>query len=205
MGDREPSPPTLGTIAREWGRIGVVGFGGPPAHVSLLRELVVERGRWLGAGQFEDGLAAVNLLPGPASTQLAIFTAWRTRGVAGALVGGASFVLPGLVLIVVLAALFLGSPPDWLRGAGAGAGAAVAAVAIHAGAALLAPTGGRVGQAHTGASSSTRSSEEPRPRRWGPGSSSSFWPAGPWRSAPGASRTGASHSTIPSRASRRRL
>ena len=146
MGDRDTSPPTLGTVAREWGRIGVVGFGGPPAHIALLRELVVERRRWLRRRQFEDGLAAVNLLPGPASTQLAIFTAWRTRGVAGALVGGTSFVLPGLVLIVVLAALFLGSPPDWIRGAGAGAGAAVAAVAIHAGVTLLAPAWQRVGE-----------------------------------------------------------
>ena len=136
--------PTLGAIARAWGRIGIVGFGGPPAHIALLRELVVERRRWMSAGQFEDGNAAVNLLPGPASTQLAIYTAWRTRGVAGALVGGLCFVVPGLVLIVVLAALFLGSPPEWIRGAGAGAGAAVAAVAVHAGLMLLRPAWERV-------------------------------------------------------------
>ena len=136
--------PTLGAIARAWGRIGVVGFGGPPAHISLLRGLAVDRRRWLSAEQFEDGLAAVNLLPGPASTQLAIYTAWRTRGVAGALVGGLCFVLPGLVLIVALAALFLGSPPAWIRGAGAGAGAAVAAVAVHAGLLLLHPAWSRV-------------------------------------------------------------
>jgi chromate transporter len=136
--------PTLGAIARAWGRIGIVGFGGPPAHIALLRELVVERRRWMSASQFEDGNAAVNLLPGPASTQLAIYTAWRTRGVAGALVGGLCFVVPGLVLIVVLAALFLGSPPDWIRGAGAGAGAAVAAVAVHAGLMLLRPAWERV-------------------------------------------------------------
>ena len=136
--------PTLGGIARAWGRIGVVGFGGPPAHIALLRELVVDRRRWMGAAQFEDGLAACNLLPGPASTQLAIYTAWRTRGPAGALVGGLAFIVPGLVLIVVLAALFLGSPPDWIRGAGAGAGAAVAAVAVHAGLLLLRPAWRRV-------------------------------------------------------------
>jgi chromate transporter len=135
--------PTLGAIARAWGRIGVVGFGGPPAHIALLRELVVDRRRWMRAAQFEDGLAAVNLLPGPASTQLAIYSAWRTRGPAGAIVGGLAFVLPGLVLIVALAALFLGSPPDWVRGAGAGAGAAVAAVAVHAGLLLLRPAWAR--------------------------------------------------------------
>ena len=139
--------PTLGAIARAWGRIGVVGFGGPPAHIALLRELVVDRRRWMSSEQFEDGLAAVNLLPGPASTQLAIYTAWRTRGLAGALVGGLSFVVPGLVLIVALAAIFLSSPPDWIRGAGAGAGAAVAAVALHAGLGLLRPAWERVASA----------------------------------------------------------
>ena len=55
----------------------------------------------------------------------------------GALVGGLAFILPGLVLIVVLAALFLGSPPLWVAGAGAGAGSVVAAVAVHAAAGLL--------------------------------------------------------------------
>ena len=135
--------PTLGAIARAWGRIGIVGFGGPPAHIALLRELVVDRRRWLRPEQFEDGLAAVNLLPGPASTQLAIFTAWRTGGPAAAVVGGLAFIVPGLVLIVALAALFLGSPPDWIRGAGAGAGAAVAAVAIHAGLLLIRPAWSR--------------------------------------------------------------
>ncbi|HSC74010.1 MAG TPA: chromate efflux transporter [Gaiellaceae bacterium] len=126
--------PSLLTVAREWGRIGCVGFGGPPAHIALLRELCVERRGWLGPRELEDAIAACNLLPGPASTQLAMFCAWRLRGRVGALVGGACFIVPGLILILALAALFLaGKPPDWVRGAGAGAGAAVAAVAVHAG------------------------------------------------------------------------
>ncbi|MEZ0110364.1 chromate transporter [Catenulispora sp. EB89] len=130
---RRPSDPGLATIAREWGRIGCVGFGGPPAHIALLRELCVKRRGWLSETDFEDGVAATNLLPGPASTQLAIYTAWRLRGVAGAVVGGVCFIVPGLVLILVLAALFLaGHPPLAVRGAAAGAGAAVAAVAVHA-------------------------------------------------------------------------
>ncbi len=130
----------LATIAQEWTRIGVVGFGGPPAHVALLRELCVVRRRWLPAEEFEDAIAATNLLPGPGSTQLAIFSAWRLGGVPGALVGGAGFILPGLAAIIALSAVFLASaPPDVVRGAGAGAGAAVAAVALHAGLGLLAP------------------------------------------------------------------
>jgi chromate transporter len=127
----------MATILREWGRIGCVGFGGPPTHIKLLRDLCVERRKWLDAQEFEDAIAACNLLPGPASTQLAIFCAWRLRGRLGALVGGAAFIVPGLIVILALAALFLStSPPLWVLGAGAGAGAAVPAVAVHAGAGL---------------------------------------------------------------------
>lgn len=130
--------PSLTVVAREWLRIGCIGFGGPPTHIALLRELCVDRRRWLSDAEFEDAIAACNLLPGPASTQLAIFCAWRLRGRVGALVGGACFIGPGLIAILALAALFLaGSPPRWVRGAGAGAGAAVAAVAVNAGLALL--------------------------------------------------------------------
>jgi chromate transporter len=130
--------PGLATIAREWGRIGCIGFGGPPAHIALLRALCVDRRSWLDAREFEDAIAACNLLPGPASTQLAIFCAWRLRGRVGALVGGACFIVPGLVLILGLAAVFLAaSPPTWIKGAGAGAGAAVAAVAVQAGWSLV--------------------------------------------------------------------
>src|SRR3954469_17274627 len=133
----EPQPSLL-TIAREWGRIGCIGFGGPPAHIALLRQLCVHARGWLPAQDFEDAIAACNLLPGPASTQLSIFCAWRLRGRLGALVGGACFILPGLILILALAALFLaGAPPQWVKGAGAGAGAAVAAVAVQAGSSLI--------------------------------------------------------------------
>ena len=134
----EEASPTLGTVLREWGTIGCIGFGGPPTHIKLLRSLCVERRRWIGATEFEDAIATCNLLPGPASTQLSIYCAWRVRGRLGALVGGVAFIVPGLIVILGLAALFLaGLPPRWVLAAGAGAGAAVAAVAVHAGAALV--------------------------------------------------------------------
>ncbi len=132
--------PSLGEIVREWGRIGCIGFGGPPAHIALLRELCVKRRGWLTSAEFERAIAATNLLPGPASTQLSIYCAWRLRGTGGALLGGLCFIAPGLVAILALAALFLsGSPPVWLRGAGMGAGAAVAAVAVRAGLGVAGP------------------------------------------------------------------
>ncbi|MGD0702323.1 MAG: chromate transporter [Trebonia sp.] len=143
-GDRVPPVAErvpLATVLREWGRIGCIGFGGPPAHIRLLRQLCVERKGWLDAQEFEDAIAVCNLMPGPASTQLAIFCAWRLRGRAGALIGGAAFIVPGLIVILALSVLFVaGSPPLWVLGAGAGAGAAVPAVAVQAGWSLLRPS-----------------------------------------------------------------
>jgi len=139
--------PGLSTVAREWGRIGVIGFGGPPAHIRLLRSLCVERNDWLSAQDFEDGIAATNLLPGPASTQLAIFCAWRVAGVPGALVGGASFICPGLAAILVLAAVFLARhPPLGILGAASGAGSAVPVVALTAAISLMPSSWARAGE-----------------------------------------------------------
>ena len=136
----------LSTIAREWLRLGCIGFGGPPTHIALLRRLCVEERQWIGAKEFEDAIATTNLLPGPASTQLAIFCAWRLRRSAGALLGGVCFILPGLVLILVLSAVFLAShPPDWILGAAAGAGAAVPAVALSAAWRLVPASRDRIG------------------------------------------------------------
>jgi chromate transporter len=106
---------------------------------------VEERG-WLTADEFEDGIAATNLLPGPASTQLAIYCAWRLRGRLGAIIGGICFILPGLIIILALSALFLSAhPPLWVVGAAAGAGAAVPAVALNAALALLPASWDRAG------------------------------------------------------------
>ena len=135
------SPASLRTVAREWTRIGLTGFGGPPAHIALLRALVVDRMRWMDAREFQDANAACGLLPGPASTQLSIFCAYRVAGPAGAVVGGVGFIVPAVILILLLSVLFLAAnPPLWVRGAGAGAGAAVAAVAVHAARGLIGPS-----------------------------------------------------------------
>jgi chromate transporter len=138
----------LRTIAREWGRIGCIGFGGPPAHIALLRALCVDRRGWITAREFEDGVATTSMLPGPASTQLAIFCAWRLRGTLGALIGGACFIVPGLIVILGLSAVFLAPhPPLWIRGAAAGAGAAVPVVALSAATGLAPASWRRAGAA----------------------------------------------------------
>jgi chromate transporter len=129
----EPEHVRLPTIVREWTRMGVIGFGGPPTHIALLRKLCVEQRGWIPADEFEDAIAACNLLPGPASTQLAIWCGRRLRGPAGALIAGVCFICPGLVLILALSTVFLAAhPPVVVLGLAAGAGAAVPAVAVHA-------------------------------------------------------------------------
>jgi chromate transporter len=139
--DTPAAPPSPAKVLREWARIGVTGFGGPPAHIALLRSLMVSRTGWMDARAFEDANAACSLLPGPASTQLAILCAYRVAGPAGAIAGGLGFIVPAVALILPLAALFLAhSPPLWIRGAGAGAGAAVAAVAVQAARGLIGPS-----------------------------------------------------------------
>jgi len=128
----------LGRIAADWLRIGAIGFGGPPAHTSLLQQLCVRQRGWMSNEDFGHALAAVNLLPGPASTQLAIYCARRQRGAIGGLIGGVCFIAPGLVAILALSAALLGTAPNrYVLGAAASAGAAVAAVAVHAAAGLI--------------------------------------------------------------------
>ena len=128
----------LTQVALQWGRIGCIGFGGPPAHISLLRDLCVTKKHWMNDEYFEDAIATCNLLPGPASTQLSILCAWTIAGIPGAIIGGLAFILPGLVAIIVLSSLFLASaPPEWVLAVGAGASSALVAVALHAGFSLV--------------------------------------------------------------------
>ena len=143
------TPVPLATIGKQWLRLGCIGFGGPPTHIVLLRRLCVEEREWIEAKEFEDAIATTNLLPGPASTQLAIYCAWRLRGAGGAILGGVCFIVPGLVLILALSAVFLAShPPAWILGAAAGAGAGVPAVALSAAWGLVPASWKRIGTEH---------------------------------------------------------
>lgn len=129
---------SLGQVVLQWGRIGCIGFGGPPAHIGLLRELCVVKKKWMSDEYFEDAIATCNLLPGPASTQLSILCAWTVAGTRGAILGGLAFILPGLIAIIGLSSLFLSaSPPQWVLAAGAGAASSLVAVALHAGFSLV--------------------------------------------------------------------
>jgi chromate transporter len=84
-------------------RLGCLGFGGPPAHIALMRDEVVLRRAWLTEEEFLDLVGAVNLLPGPNSTELAIHIGRRRAGVPGLVVAGLCFILPATVMVMACA------------------------------------------------------------------------------------------------------
>jgi len=96
-GDAEPRT-SLGELAGLFLRLGTTAFGGPAAHIAMMREEVVLRRRWLSETEFLDLLGAANLIPGPTSTELAIHVGWRRRRWSGLLVAGSCFILPAMVI-----------------------------------------------------------------------------------------------------------
>jgi chromate transporter len=94
---------TLAEVAREFLRLGFIAYGGPAAHVAMMEERFVRRRGWLTRERFLDLLGAVNLLPGPSSTELAIYLGEIRAGLAGLIVAGACFILPAAFLVTGLA------------------------------------------------------------------------------------------------------
>jgi chromate transporter len=89
---------SLGELARLFLRLGATAFGGPAAHIAMMRDEVVERRRWLSEETFLDLLGATNLIPGPNSTEMAIHIGWQRRRFAGLLVAGLAFIVPAMLL-----------------------------------------------------------------------------------------------------------
>ena len=94
----------LPEIARTFLKLGLVSFGGPAAHIALMHRVLVDERRWLTEAEFLRALSLCMLLPGPEATQLAAWAGWRRGGVAGGVIAGALFVLPGAAIILALAA-----------------------------------------------------------------------------------------------------
>ena len=77
-------------------RLGFTAFGGPAAHIAMMHEEVVKRRRWVDEQRFLDLFGAANMLPGPSSTELAIFLGYQRAGWLGLLLGGVCFILPAM-------------------------------------------------------------------------------------------------------------
>jgi chromate transporter len=88
-------------------RLGLTAFGGPAAHVALMRDEFVRRRGWLDDAAFVDLLGAANLIPGPTSTELAMHIGHRRAGLAGLIVAGLAFLLPAVAIVAFLAWLYV--------------------------------------------------------------------------------------------------
>lgn len=99
-------------------KLGLTAFGGPAAHIGIMHDEVVKRRKWLDEQEFLDLLGATNLIPGPNSTEMAIHISYKRAGWQGLILGGMSFILPAVLIVLGLAWLYVqyGSYPqaEWL-------------------------------------------------------------------------------------------
>ena len=95
--------PPLRELATLFLRLGATAFGGPAAHIAMMRDEVVDRRRWLTDKEFLDLVAATHLIPGPNSTELAIHLGYRRGGLPGLALAGACFILPAAVIVAGIA------------------------------------------------------------------------------------------------------
>lgn len=96
----------LKQIALVFGKLGIIGFGGPAAHIAMMREEVVIRRNWMSEQHFLDLLGATNLIPGPNSTEMAIHIGYDKAGYKGLLLAGICFILPAVLLTGLFAYLY---------------------------------------------------------------------------------------------------
>jgi chromate transporter len=105
---------SLTEIALVFLKLGTIAFGGPAAHIAMMEDEFVRKRHWITEADFLDRLGAANLIPGPSSTELAIFIGHSKRGWAGLIVAGSCFIVPAAVLVSLIAAAYVrfGSLPQ---------------------------------------------------------------------------------------------
>lgn len=119
MTSSTPAPSgSLRDVAVLFGKLGVIAFGGPAAHIAMMRDEVVKRRQWVSDQQFLDLLGASNLIPGPTSTELAIYLGYVRAGWQGLLLAGTLFIAPAMLSVLAIAWAYAryGSTPaaEWL-------------------------------------------------------------------------------------------
>jgi chromate transporter len=109
-----PESKRLRDMALLFLRLGVTAFGGPAAHIALMEDETVTRRKWLSRDEFLDLLSIANLLPGPSSSEMAIYLGFRRASWPGLILGGMCFVLPAALLTgwIAWAYLRFGSVPQ---------------------------------------------------------------------------------------------
>lgn len=124
---------SLAEALRVWLKIGLLGFGGPAGQIALLHREVVEQRDWIDDDEFARALSFCMLLPGPEAQQLATWLGWRLHGIRGGVAAGLLFVLPGLLVMLGLSALYVAQGrSDWAGPVLLGLKAAVVALVLQA-------------------------------------------------------------------------
>ena len=93
----------LREVAALFAKLGTIAFGGPAAHIAMMRQEVVQRRRWVSEQHFLDLLGASTLIPGPTSTELAIYLGYTRAGPLGLVLAGVLFILPAMLLVLAFA------------------------------------------------------------------------------------------------------
>jgi chromate transporter len=105
---------SLADLALVFLKLGTIAFGGPAGHVAMMEDEFVRKRHWISEAEFLDRLAAATLIPGPSSTEVAIFIGHTKRGWSGLIVAGCCFIIPAAVLVTLIAAVYarFGSLPQ---------------------------------------------------------------------------------------------
>src|SRR5690349_19541325 len=124
-----PPMPHLLEVAKLFTKLGFTAFGGPAVHTGMMEDEVVHRRGWIDRQHFLDLVSAVNFIPGPNSTELAIHLGYVRAGWRGLIVAGVCFITPAVLIILPLAWMYVtfGSMPA-VTGVMRGIGAVVIAV-----------------------------------------------------------------------------
>jgi chromate transporter len=106
-GGTDPRRQRLGDLALVFLRLGTIAFGGPAAHIALMEREFVTRYGWLTKEEFLDLVGAASLIPGPSSTEVAIYVGYRRAGFLGLLIAGSCFILPAAVMVAAIAWVYV--------------------------------------------------------------------------------------------------
>jgi chromate transporter len=116
--DVKPAKGSVGEVAMVFLKLGTIAFGGPAAHIAMMHEEISRRRGWVSEERFVDLLGAANLIPGPSSTELAIYLGYERSGWRGLVLGGVCFIVPAMFLVFVIAWAYVdyGATPqaNWL-------------------------------------------------------------------------------------------
>ena len=105
--DSSNSSQRLRELASVFLKLGMIAFGGPAAHIAMMDNEVVNRRQWMSREKLLDLLGITNLIPGPNSTELAIHIGYERAGWRGLMVAGICFILPAMLIVWALAALYV--------------------------------------------------------------------------------------------------